>query len=186
MRYVIGFLVTLGLIALLIILLISGGGRKTGTTHVSQKNLTDYASTDAQTVLTIDGPINAESEHDQVRITVDNTDVTYEHIRGYQGNAVQTKIFANNEDAYNAFLHALLHAGFTVGDNNPALRDPSGWCATGARYIFSLTQDGKTIQQYWNTSCDKTKTYEGNTPLTLTLFEAQVPGFNDLIQNLNL
>lgn len=183
MRYIVGFFITLGLIALLIILLISGG-KKSG--HVTTKSLTDYASTDAQVVMTIDGPVNADSLHDQIRITVDNNDVTYQQIRGYQGDVVKTKVFTNNEPAYDVFLHALLHAGFMVGDNNPALSNESGWCALGDRYVFNIVQNGKVLQHYWNTSCDKTKTYYGNTPLTIQLFQAQVPGYTDLVQNLDI
>ena len=184
MRYIVGILVALGLVVLLIVLLVNGGGKS--SPHPVTKKLYDYASTDAQVSLTIDGPINAESLHQQVRITVDNTDVTYEQLKGYQGNVVNTQIFANNEDAYNAFLHALYHAGFSLGSNNPALKDESGYCPTGDRYIFEMTQDGNTLERYWSTSCGNIKTYEGSTSLTLTLFQAQVPNYSGLTENVQL
>lgn len=180
MRYFIGLIVTLGLIILLIILLVSGGK---GPVH-KPKRVTDYANTDAQMVMTIDGPVNADSLHEQVRVTVDGTDVTYEHIKGYQGDVVGTKIFANNDSAYDTFLHALFHAGYDRGNNDLVLKDDRGWCATGERYIFEIVQNGKTLQRYWNTSCNNTKTYLGNTDLTLTLFKAQVPGYDDLTSNI--
>lgn len=184
MRYVIGIFIALGLIAILIILLINGGG-KSGNTPAA-KPLYDYASTDAQVSLTIDGPINADSIHEQVRITVDNTNVTYEQIQGYQGTAVNTKIYANNTDAYDAFLHALMRVGFTQGDNNPALKDGSGYCATGEHYTMELTEDDNTLESYWNTSCNNTKSYLGNIGLTLRLFKAQVPDYDQLTKNLSL
>ena len=184
MRYFIGLIVTLGLLVLLIVLLINGGGSKPNTS--GPKPLYSYASTDAQVSMTIDGPINADSLHEQVRITVDNANVTYEHIHGYQGNVVDTRIYANNQDAYNAFLHALYHAGFARGDNNPALKDESGYCAVGDRYIFELTQDGNTLERYWTTSCGNTKTYMGSANLTLTLFKAQVPDYTTLTSNIQL
>lgn len=184
MRYFIGFMVALGLIILLIILLISGGGKH--KTVITSKSLVDYASTDAQVSLTIDGPVNAVSQHEQIRVTVDRDDVTYEHLKGYDGNAVDTQIFANTGSSYDVFLHALKHAGFSLGDNNPALRDERGYCPTGDRYIFELTQDGKSLERYWGTSCGKPRTYLGNTTLTLTLFQTQVPGYDDLTQNIQL
>ncbi len=183
MRYFIGLLVAIGLIILIIILLLSDG--KKPNTSVASKSLVDYASTDAQVRLTIDGPINADSEHNQVLITVDSSNVTYQHVVGYQGNAVDTQLFANNQNAYSAFLNALLHAGFTLG-NNSAPKDGTGYCALGDLYTFELIQDGKTLQKYWNTSCNNTKSYLGATDLTLTLFQNQVPGYSDLIQNIQL
>ncbi len=185
MRYFIGLIITLGLLVLLIVLLLSGGGSKSKP-KVASKPLYEYASTDAQVILTIDGPINAESDHEQIRITVDNGDVTYEHIQGYQGNAVDTRLYSNNQDAYDAFLHALMRVGFTYGRNDSALRDESGYCPLGDRYIFELKQDGKNLERYWNTSCDHTKTYLGGTDITLKLFKAQVPGYKDLTKDINL
>lgn len=181
-RYFIGLFIALGLIILLIILLLSGGKKSNAPT----KKLYDYASTDAQVSVTIDGPINAASLHQQIRIIVDNTNVTYEQIQGYDGNVVDTHLYANTENSYNAFLHALRHAGFSAGDNNPALsKDGLGYCPTGQRYIFELTQDDNNLQKYWNTSCGGgPKTYLGNTPLTLTLFRAQVPDYNQLTNGL--
>jgi hypothetical protein len=184
MRYFIGLLVTLGLFILLIILLMGGGNK--GGTPSRPKTLTDYANTDAQVIMTIDGPVNADSLHNQIRITVDKTNVTYEHIKGYQGDVVKTKLYANNEDAYDVFLHALLHAGYDRGSNDPALKDDRGWCATGDRYIFELVQNGKTLQRYWDTTCHNTHTYEGSTSLTTTLFEAQVPNYDGLTENIQL
>jgi hypothetical protein len=184
MRYFIGFLITLGLIILLIILLISGNGKpKTG---VTSKSLVDYASTDAQVSLTIDGPVNAASLHEQIRVTVDRDNVTYQNLNGYDGNVVDTKIFGNTQNSYDVFLHALKHAGFTHGDNNPAGRDERGYCPLGDRYIFELTQDGNNLERYWATSCGKPKTYLGSTSLTLSLFQNQIPGYQDLTQNIQL
>lgn len=185
MRYFIGLLVALGLIIILIILLLTGGKKAVPTQQ--PKTLTDYASTDSQVSMTIDGPVNADSEHDQVRVSVDSANVTYEHIRGYQGDVVQTKVFENNQDAYDVFLHALLHAGYSLGSNDPQFRDERGYCSTGDRYIFELTEGDKTITRYWSSSCGSPKTYEGNTGLTITLFQAQVPSYETLtgsIQNL--
>lgn len=173
MRYFIGFLVTIGLIIVLIILIFGGGGKKAPT----GKKLEDYASTDAQVSMTIDGPVNAASLHQQVRIIVDSNNVTYERIVGYDGNVVDTQLYANTQNSYDVFLHALRHAGFTQGINDPALKDERGYCALGTRYIFELTQGGNTLERYWATTCGNPKTYSGNISTTLTLFENQVPDY---------
>jgi hypothetical protein len=184
MRYIIGLFIAIGLGILLLVLLLGGG--KKDAPHAQNKILVDYASSDSQVSMLVDGPINAESEHDQILITVDSGNVTYEHIIGYEGHAVDTKVYENNEEAYDAFLHGLMRIGFTHGDNSPELKDGGGWCPAGNRYYFELTEGDTTIQRYWNTSCNNTKTYLGNTPLTISLFEAQVPDFDKLTKNVRL
>ncbi|HXE10243.1 MAG TPA: hypothetical protein VN554_02345 [Verrucomicrobiae bacterium] len=180
-RYFIGLFIALGLIILLIILLLSGGKKPV----TSGKRLVDYADTDAQVSMLIDGPVNAVSLHRQISITVDSTNVTYEALQGYDGDATDTQIFANTQSSYDAFLHALQHAGFSKGDNSPALKDERGYCPLGNRYIFELTQDGNTLQRYWTTSCggNTPMSYLGSRNLTLTLFQAQVPGYSKLSQS---
>jgi hypothetical protein len=178
MRYFIGFLVTVGLVIILVILLFNGGG-KSKVPHTT-KTLTDYATTDSNVSMTIAGPINAVSVHREQRVTVDRNNVTFEQMTGYDGQVVDTQVFANTDSAYDAFLHALQHAGFTRGNNSKALQDDVGFCSTGERYIFELNDDGKRLQRYWSSSCGSPKTYQGSLNLTLTLFQAQVPNYSTL------
>lgn len=182
MRYFIGFLVMIGLIILLVVLLVGGNGKPKN----APKSLVSYANTSAQVRMTIDGPVNAVSEHEQVRITVDKNNVTYEQLKGYDGDVVNSQIFANTESAYDVFLHALQHAGYTHGDNNPDLKDERGYCPLNDRYIYEIIQDGNTIQRYWTSNCGSPKTYLGNRNLTNTLFERQVPGYTSLTSGLQL
>jgi hypothetical protein len=182
MRYFVGFLLTIGLIILLIILLFGGGKPKT---PLANKPLSSYSDTSAQAILTIDGPINANSLHQQVRITVGNDNVTYEQIQGYDGNVVNMQNFANTENAYNVFLHALAHAGFKKGNTDKNLQDEKGYCPLGRRYIMELKQDNKDIERFWGTSCSGPKSYGGNLSLTVTLFQKQIPGYDELTRTLN-
>jgi hypothetical protein len=178
MRYFIGFLVTVLLIITLIVLLFNGGGKQNVKT--TKKSLTSYASTDAEVSMTIAGPIVYNTDHSEVRVTVGRDNVTFQQIKGYDGQVVNTQIFENTQNSYDAFLHALQHAGFTRGDNNPALKNDVGYCSTGQRYIFQMNQDGEELQRYWASGCGGTKTYLGAINLTLTLFQAQVPDYSDL------
>jgi len=185
MRYFIGFLVTIGLIILVIVLLV-GGGNNHPKVPTTSRPLASYATTDASVRLTIDGPTNSETEHQQIRITVDRNSVTYEQIQGYQGHVVELQTFPSNEQAYGAFLRSLGLAGYTQGDTSKDLQDERGYCALGDRYVFELFQDDRTLQRFWNTSCNKTKTYHGNTGQTVELFQAQVPDYNQLANDVNL
>jgi hypothetical protein len=182
MRYFIGFLVTIFLIITLIILLFSGGGKP----KVTPKDLTSYASTDVQVRYTIVGPVVAQSLARSVRITVDRDNVTYEQINGYDGEVVNTQMFANTQNAYNVFLHALKYAGFAHGDNNPALKDETGRCATGQVYLYEVIQDGNDLQRYWSTSCGGFKTFLGGAGMVQTLFQAQVPNYGNVSSGVSL
>jgi|SRR5665213_2151955 len=180
MRYFIAFFITMGLIFLLVVLLFGGGKSKTPPTV---KTLASYASTNAEAQLTIDGPINANQNHQQVQINVGRDDVTLEQLQGYDGDVTSMQNYANTQNAYANFLLALAHAGFTLGNNDPKSADERGFCPLGDRYVFQLTQDGKDIERYWATSCGSPKTYLGALDLTISLFKAQVPNYGKQTQN---
>jgi hypothetical protein len=192
MRYFIGFLISIGLIIILILLLLTGGGDSGQNNKSSEtirkpktvKQLGDFASTSAVARLIIDGPINADQNHQAVRITVGQDDTVYEQIQGFEGTVVNQQNFSNNQSAYSNFLYAIGHAGFLLGDPVKALANEKGYCPLGNRYVFELIDGSDVIQRYWATSCGNPKTYKGNLSLTLDLFKAQVPGYNDLTQDL--
>lgn len=185
MRYFIGFLVTIGLIIVLIVLLFSGHGEKSKPLPQA-KLLPDYASTDAVARLTIDGKINANEDHDAVRITVGKNDVTYQHIQGYEGTVVDEQTFTNNENAYSNFLFALGREGFTNGNKNSGIvGEEKGQCPLLKRYVFELIgSDGHDVLRYWATDCGKPRTYYGNLYQTVQLFQLQVPNYTNLTQNI--
>jgi hypothetical protein len=177
MRYFVGFLLAIGLLILLIILLVGGGGKN--KVPETKKPLTSYASTDAVAKLTIDGPINAQSIHQQTQITVGRDEVVFEQITGYEGNATTRKSYTNNQNAYTNFLYGLSHVGFTLGDTSIS-GDERGHCPLGNRYVFELIDNGNKVEHFWATSCGKPKTYGGLVGDTLTLFQRQVPDYRQL------
>lgn len=183
MRYFIGFFITIGLIILLIIMLITGGDKPKVP---AGKTLDSYAATSAEVSMTIDGPVNSALEHQQIRIGIDRDNVTYEELKGYDGNVTEMHSFPNTENAYNVFLSALAHAGFTKGNTSKDLANEKGYCPLGNRFIFELTHDGKQIERFWATSCGNPKTFLGNTNITIQLFKNQVPDYSELSQNVNL
>lgn len=174
MRYIVGFIVFIVLLILLIVLLFGGGGNKQQVPGTS-KPLTSYIDQDSSVRLTIDGPVNAESIHQQERITVSSQSVIYELLQGYAENTEQQKSFANDPQNYDVFLNSLERAGFTQGNTDEKLKNEKGFCALGKRYIYELIVGGETKERFWSTSCNKTRTYNGNINLTLDLFRNQVP-----------
>lgn len=178
MRYIIGFFITIGLIIILIVMLVSGGGDKKTAVPKTSKSFFSYTNTSAQVRLTADGPINYDGSHRQVQISASKDEVVYNQIDGYTGHVVKSERHPNNQAAFSNFLHALYHSGFTLGDTNPALQDERGYCPQGNRYVYELIQNGKSLERFWSTSCDKPKTYLGHASTTIELFQAQVPNYN--------
>ena len=187
MRYLVGFLLTLVLLVVAIILIFHHGGNS-GKVPQTQAPLTSYANDPTSAVrLTVDGPITAPQTHSQVRITVDDSNATFELVNGYNGEVVRTSQTPETSESYAVFLHALQHAGYTLGNTASDLKDERGYCPAGNRYIFEVTKGGDDIQRFWATNCNGTpKSFRGNTNTVLDLFKAQVPNYNNLIGNANL
>ncbi len=182
LRYLIGFVVTVGLVILLVVLLFTGGtntpSKKVPTTG---KALDSYASSDAQVRLTIDGPINANEDHRQTQYIIDRDNAVINLVQGYDNMVIDTHSYSNTQSSYATFLHALELNGFTRGTTSDAsLRSEIGHCADGYRYVFELVQNGMDIERFWTTSCGSVRTFEGNSQFIIDLFRSQIPSREDL------
>lgn len=183
MRYFIGFIITILLLVLLIILLVSGFG--TQRKAIPTRSLPSYASTDSMAQATIAGRITSQQTHNVIIVSVTRDEVVYEQQVGYDGEVVKRQTYPNTQNSYDAFLRALAVAGFNKGNSNKNLQNSQGICPLGQRYNFDLTENSKDVFNFWSTSCG-TRTYGGNTGMTLTLFQAQVPNYSTLVQNVQL
>lgn len=180
MRYLIGFLVTVGLIVLVFILILksfNGGGTKSAA-----KPLVDYANTTTTVQMLIDGPVNADQVHYQVQMIAGSDLNQLSLLQGYQGTVAKAQSYAANPSSYGEFLRALDVAGFTKGDTSKlADNDPRGFCPTGERYTFEIVTGGQVVQNFWSTSCGGQGTFKGNTPVVKNLFIAQMPGYQSVV-----
>jgi hypothetical protein len=183
MKYFFGFLISILLLFLLIFLLVGRGGQ---SAPQAQRKMSDFANSSSSVSLTTMGIINYHKQHRQIRITVEQDNVTYELISGYSNNVIQTKKYPNTSDAYATFLQALGLAGYLNGKNEKALADYRGYCPLGQTYVYNLQDNGDQVQQLWSTNCGGTKTFYGNPTLTQTLFQNQVPDYQTLTQNVQL
>lgn len=186
-RQILAVLIGLGIIVLVFVLVIKGFHSGNDTSPLKQTKLISYANTDAVSELDIDGPIVDDQDHQTVKITIGQNQSEIEIIKGYQGSVVAQQVFPNNSSAYAVFLQALQHMNFSKGDNDPTKSDERGYCATGNRYIYKLTNGGDQILRYWSTSCGE-GTFGGNRGQVLDLFRAQIPEdvFNQLTGDIPL
>jgi hypothetical protein len=174
---------------LIIGLLMFGGHKKTPTPSgpVIQP-LPSYAVTDAEVSMTIDGAVNGDDVHRQIRIRVDRYGRHLEIIQGYSDTIIDRQDFANTQDAYRVFLKSLNHSGFLATRKGVKNTDFEGQCPLGQRFIFELRNGGDELSQLWTSTC-------GNTTGTLAassisalqaLFEAQITKYSTLTQKVNL
>jgi|SRR3989344_682288 len=198
MRYFAGFLVLLAIFLFGIVIFGSDPGENSEkpATPISKntKSLPDYASTDAIARLTIDGPINGDDMHRQIRISVSSTLRTIDIIQGYQGTVIQTESFINNQAAYTAFLHALNKAGYTgklvktkkipfVSD------DDQGACPLGNRYYYEIINSGNNAdQRLWTSSCGAPVpgNFGGSAPLVNQLFQTQFVNYGEFTKTVGI
>jgi hypothetical protein len=172
MRYLFGFLASLGLIILVFVLVLRGFG---GDPKTTQNPLTEYANTDAIVRLTVDGRIVSEQEHQAYQITVGRSEVRLETLKGYEYETIETRTYTNNQESYYNFLRALDLAGFTDGTEDPNNRDERGACADGQRFVYEILSGTSEVQRTWSSSCRGQGNFKGDAAAARQLFEKQVP-----------
>jgi len=185
MRYLIGLLITIAVIIFIIIRLLAGGGSPPSGVHNS--DLVSLADTDSVVRMTVSNPVQAAETHREIQITVGQDSTDFVLYRGYDGSVVRSKSYEMNKASYSDFLHALQVSGnYTKGNDDPALADEHGYCATGDRYTYEIIDgDGNVDQHYWSTDCGS-KTFGGDADTVQKLFQLQVPDYFDLTGDVEL
>jgi hypothetical protein len=101
MRFIIGILITIGLIVLILVLLLRGGG---STPTPKTLKLSDYANSGSTAHYILDGPIVSDQEHQGVKIDVSADEVSFMLYRGYEGDVIKQQTYLNNNSANNGDL----------------------------------------------------------------------------------
>lgn len=183
MRYIVAFLIGIGLIVLLFVWIFHGSSSQSQTTN--KPRLTSYANTSTVVQYLDDYQINAQQDHRQVVITVGQDQITFSVLGGYENQVLRTQTYTNTQAGYSAFLAALQVEGFTNTDSKKP-QDERGFCPEGHRYIFTLSNGSNTIERAWSTSCGNIGSFKGNTATIRDLFTKQVPDYFNLTSNIGL
>lgn len=187
MRWLVGIL-GLFFIILLIFILFGHRSPKQTLTGPIIHPLPDYANTDATVVLTIDGVVNGDETHRQIRITVGQAERDLDIIQGYSGHVLENHVYYNTVDAYSVFLKSIQKGGFLSKNRKAKVsNDPQGYCPLGFRYIYNLNQAGDSLSSLWASSCGtSTGNLGGSSSLLNSLFKAQIPDYSKVTQNVDL
>lgn len=183
MKYFFGFLAAIGLIVLVFVLIIRGfsGGSK----EEQAIDLSSYGNTDAVVRLTVEGPVVADQNHNSYEITISRNTAKIETFKGYERQVIESKVYENNEEAYETLLLSLERAGYQRSIEDENNTDPRGICPTGNRYTYELADANSTIIESWSASCNK-GTFRGNATAVRNLFIRQIPDFGKVTGRLNL
>lgn len=183
MKYFFGFLAAVGLIVLVFVLIIRGfsGGPK----EEQAIDLSSYGNTDAVVRLTVEGPVVADQNHNAYQITIGRNTAKIETYKGYERQVIETKVYENNEEAYETLLLSLERAGYQRTIEDESNTDPRGICPTGNRYTYELVDGSSTLIESWSASCNK-GTFRGDATAIRNLFIRQIPEFSRVTGKLNL
>jgi len=187
MRYFIGFLIVVGLIILGIILfirLLFGGGEQPQLKDTEA--LTAYARTSTVMQLEIAGKINADQDHRRIQIDVGDSGNEIRILKGYGNEVIRRENFHSTSEAYANFLRAIDLLGYTRGNTDESMADERGYCPSGRRYVFSIVDGAETKQRFWSTSCGREGSFQGETNNIIQLFEAHIPGYNEITNGVQL
>lgn len=153
------------------------------TTGVTQRvKLADYKKSGVTVRMTIEGPVVADENYRQLEVDISNSSRDAKVLGGYKYTVLKETTHDNNQQAFSAFLDALDNSGYTV-ERATTLKNYSGQCPNGHRYIFDLIENGKIITSLWRSTCtDVAPGTLGSlaTPIS-ELFQAQIPDANALI-----
>jgi hypothetical protein len=177
---------TVVVVLLVISLFRSLGDTSTTTSTTSSYSFDDTSASDSIVRYRIEGPVVADENHREVRITVSKSARTIDIIKGYKGTVEKTETYPNNEQAYQAFLGALEAARFTY-NRGEITADTSTTCVTGSKYHYELTDLGQKKVDTWTTSCSVEQgNFAGNHQAVADLFRKQIPNYSKLTTGINL
>jgi hypothetical protein len=182
------FIFFLFFVGWLLISSLGGHNKQPATPAAVVKSLPDYAATTAVTSMTIDGQVNGDDIHRAIRVTIGQNQRELDIIQGYSGHVLSSQTFYNTQDAYTVFLKSINNSGFLLPlKNSNAPADERGQCPLGSRYIFELDQNGSALSRLWASDCgSKIGTLGGSSTLLQNLFEAQIPEYQTLTEDVSL
>lgn len=190
-RYVFVVLVLFFLMATGIVLISRGGSKGSNKseekTATQEQQLYDYSnSNSAKVVFTTQGAIVGNDQFRSIRITVTRDQRKIEILDGYTNEVKSSRTFANNQAAFDTFLHALLNAGYTK-TRNSKVADERGMCPQGFRYTYEVWNNDQQLQHSWSTSCtSKDGTFDGSALTVRRLFQDQITDYDKLVSGVQL
>lgn len=160
-----------------------------GDTPINEGKQSLINTSDNRSVrMIVRGPIVAEEDFRTYQITVSNDNRTMVAYQGYLETPLQTVDLDNNNPAYEEFVYALDRANMMTAEAFKGESDDiRGICSNGRLYQFDTLNGGTVVKRLWTTSCKNVRgSLKTNVTVLRNLFNRQIPGSSELIQNANL
>lgn len=176
-------LIVAALVSLGRILLAGNSGTKQAdTTTESERIRSDLLNTASGRAVrfTERGPIIADEQFKSYQIIITPTTRTYTTYNGYLDRIVGSKVYQNNDKAYEELVYALDKANVHRVRDTQGNDDIRGICATNGRlYIFETTNIDSATHTLWTSTCKgSTGNMGANLAQVKALFTNQVPDFD--------
>lgn len=186
-RYYITAAIIIAVAILAIFLILGRGGDKPEPRRTRAVTASDFAKTDGQVRLTIQGRLVGQDQRRGIRISIDRQNRRLEVLNGYEESVERLEGFGNTEDAFISFTKAIDLAGFPrTKDYNPS--SEIGVCPTGQRYIYEVFDEkGDNVLRSWSTSCSTGQgTFAGRAASVRQLFQTQITDYEKRISDVRL
>lgn len=188
MKFFFGLLAFIAATVVVVLLIVSFwrdlDGNSTSPTVSSTYDLASQEAKDTIVRYRAEGPVVADENFRELRITISKNARTLEILKGYNRTVVTSKTYPNSEAAYASFIGALDAANFSDSRNN-VTASPDTTCVTGNKYYFELSQGSTRKVDSWTASCSLGQgTYAGNFR-AVELFKAQIPEYSQLTSGLS-
>lgn len=164
------------------------GSSSSNKTQVDTNKQALLDTTDGSAVsMTVRGPIVADENFRSYQITVSPTSRDMKTYTGYLDTVLKQDSFANNDAAYDQFVHALDKANMSAGRQlSDEKNDVRGVCATGRVYEFSTLKNGDAIQTLWTSTCSGSQgSLKASATQLSQLFQNQIPTASSLLSGLS-
>lgn len=163
------------------------GSKQPAQSQTKSSRLKDAKATGSSVTYTTRGSVVGEDRYRAIRITINASTRTVEILSGYNEQVIKSQSYANTQAAYDAFLEALEGANMTSTQASREGLDEGSACPLGLLYEFKATVPGKEDFRSWATSCSRADgTFAGDLSLTRSLFQKQIPDYDDFVRGVRL
>jgi hypothetical protein len=174
MRYIIAALIFVGLLTLAIILIITGFSTKSN--KPKPISLSAQYKTGLEIRYVNDGPINNNTVHKSVVITVNDKNINLTVFQGYNGHVLITNNYQNTPNSYKNFLASLGYYGY-MSSKPSNFKSVTGLCPLGSRYSYQILNSSNGLNQnLFSTTCGEA-TEAGNIGGIQEVIQNQIPNY---------
>jgi hypothetical protein len=163
------------------------GNKPKQTQTVKKVDLLAVPEKDDTVQYMIIGPTIGDEQHSSIRIKVNRDFRTVEILQGYDNEIIKSQETPNTLEAYEAFIAALNGAGFAKTFPAEGRGNEAQDCPLSRKFSYEIAPGTSDEIRTWSNSCSsKQGTFGGNASLVRTLFQRQIPNYDQYIASVRV